>query len=174
MTPRALVPLAFILAAACGSSGSSESKGDAQAAQGVPQTTPTPVTWIATAAFPDGRTGTVTLDATIESGWHVYSVSQPAGGPIPTRITLPPDQGIGASGAVRASPPPRTQFDSAFTMNVEEHEGHAQFALPVSVAASGVPSTVRVNVRYQACNASFCLPPQTARLTAAVSRHRGS
>ena len=170
MTPRALVPLALIWAAACGSSKSP----DSQSAQGVPQTTPTPVTWTAAAAFPDGRTGTVTLDAAIENGWHVYSVSQPAGGPIPTRITIPPDQGVDASGAAHVTPPPRTQFDSAFKMNVEEHDGHAQFALPVSITASSVPSAVRVNVRYQACNASFCLPPQTARLTAAVSRQRGS
>jgi DsbC/DsbD-like thiol-disulfide interchange protein len=53
-----------------------------------------PVTWTATAptkVVAGGKTS-VKVTAAIEEGWHIYSITQAAGGPQPTRIILPDSQ----------------------------------------------------------------------------------
>lgn len=133
----------------------------------------TPVRWTATAPsapVTPGSTTSVVLKANIDEGWHIYAINQGAGGPVPTRITLAPEQPFALAGAVRATLAPRTEMDASFGINVMLHEKNAAFVVPVRLdpaVRSGI-DTVHVNARYQACNASLCLPPQTARLTAAV------
>ncbi len=137
----------------------------------------TPVRWTAaapSAPIAPGATTSITLKANIDDGWHIYAINQGPGGPTPTRITLAPEQPFTLAGALRASAPPRAEMDPSFGINVLTHEKSAAFVVPVRLdpsARSGI-DTVHVNARYQACNASLCLPPQTAKLTAAV-RARG-
>ncbi len=138
-----------------------------------PAAAQTPVVW--TIAPPrvvmkNGAIASVRIDAKIQDGWHIYSITQPAGGPIPTRITVPPGQPFGAAGDSKPSVPPRVAFDDAFHMNVQLHEKAVGFMVPIrSTAPVTASDSVHVNVRYQACNASLCLPPQTAKLVAPVS-----
>ena len=152
-----------------------------------------PVKWSiepARAAVASAETTSVRIDAQIERGWHIYSVTQPAGGPIATRITVPAGQQLIASGTPVPSAPPRTSFDGAFHMDVQLHENTVGFIVPLRAATTGatqvrvqggapsnarvamssvLPESVHVNVRYQVCNDSLCFPPQTARLAAAVA-----
>ena len=56
--------------------------------------------------------------------------------------------------------------DPNFQINVETYESAVTFTLPVRVdhAAPVGSDTVLVSARYQACNATLCLPPQTAKV----------
>jgi thiol:disulfide interchange protein DsbD len=135
--------------------------------------TQNPIVWsIAPVAGPlrAGETTTVVISAKLQAGWHVYSITQPAGGPTATRITVPSDQPYALAGEPSPTVQPQVTYDDAFRMNVQEHANAVSFNVPVrataNVAASG--DSVRVNVRYQVCNASLCFPPQTARLVSAV------
>ena len=47
-----------------------------------------PVKWSYAAKIGEGGTATLYLKATIESGWHVYSVNQKPGGPQKTEFTF--------------------------------------------------------------------------------------
>lgn len=137
----------------------------------------TPVHWTAAApaVVASGAVTNVKLKASIDDGWHIYAVNQGPGGPVPTRITLASGQPFSLAGLVTATSVPRTQFDSSFGINVMMHEKLAEFALPVQVdptAHIGV-DTLHVNARYQACNASLCMPPQTAKLTAVIRAKGG-
>lgn len=147
----------------------------------------TPVRWTAAAlrgaeatraAAPEGA-AIVRVTAAIDDGWHIYSLTQPAGGPVATRITLPAGQPYAAAGAVRSSRP-HVGYDESFAMNVEMHERTAVFDVPVRATggSAGSPanwrSPVQITVRYQACNASLCLPPQTARLSASLPPGRSA
>lgn len=134
-----------------------------------------PVTW--TAAVPSGAIApggeaTVKLHATIADGWHIYAINQGPGGPTPTRITLAAGQPFAMAGAIKVAPSPRTEQDESFGVQVLMHEKSADFVIPIRAASTmkNGPDSVRVNARYQACNSSLCLPPQTARLAAAVRR----
>lgn len=123
-------------------------------------------------ALTAGGTDSVQIEAAIDSGWHIYAVTQPApgpsGGPIATHITLPPNQPFTMTAPARPTTEPETKYDDAFGMNVQLHDASVGFVVPITTAAtapSGVDS-IHVNVRYQVCNARLCYPPQTSRLVA--------
>jgi DsbC/DsbD-like thiol-disulfide interchange protein len=131
--------------------------------------TPAPVGWSLaplSAPIQSGDTANVRVDASIQDGWHIYSITQPAGGPIATRITVPVGQPFVAAGDPKPTAQPRIAFDDAFKMNVQLHEKAVGFMVPVraTAAATNAADSVHVNVRYQVCNESLCLPPQTAKL----------
>jgi DsbC/DsbD-like thiol-disulfide interchange protein len=56
--------------------------------------------------------------------------------------------------------------DPNFGINVETYDRAVTFVLPIRVATTtpAGAGTVTVTARYQACNATLCLPPQTARV----------
>lgn len=107
----------------------------------------------------------VELEAQIELGWHIYSITQPPGGPIPTRITLPTDQSFRLAGTIKA-PQPEIEMDEGFGILAEMHRGTAKFTLPVEVAADALEGKQKLSVeaRYQACRDQICLPPKTEKL----------
>jgi thiol:disulfide interchange protein DsbD len=132
-----------------------------------------PVKWTLVppgAVFKVGVPASVQIDAAIQDGWHIYSTTQPAGGPIATHFTVPDSQPFIMAGDPTPTIEPRVQFDSAFGMNVQLHEKAVGFIVPIrSIDAEPTAAdSIRVNVRYQVCNATLCLPPQTAKLAAAA------
>lgn len=131
-----------------------------------------PVVWSATApkSAAPGSTVPITLVATIDDGWHLYSTTQPSGGPIPTRISVGPSSIFAEAGAL-AFPKPTVAPDPNFGINVETYQRTVTFTVPVHVAADarrGV-DTVALLARFQACNASLCLPPKTQTVSVPVT-----
>ena len=132
----------------------------------------TPVHWTISPVRLAGGSGSATLTAKIDDGWHIYAVTQGPGGPVPTRFTLATGQPLSLAGDPAVSPAPKTEMDESFGIPVQMHERQATFTIPVKVAAGAHPDSVHVRARYQACNASLCLPPQTAQLSAPVAKGR--
>ena len=119
------------------------------------------------------RPASVRIRGRINKGWHIYSTTQPAGGPIATRISLPDGQPFVQAGRPEPVSAPTISYDDAFHMQVQEHTNDVEFVVPVRAAALVIPGdSLRINVRYQVCNDSLCYPPQTARLAAAVPEPR--
>ena len=109
-----------------------------------------------------GRTVPITVQADIAKGWHIYSLTQQSGGPIPLRIALQGANEVAVRGLIRA-PKPQKYFDKNFGMTAELYSGSPQFTIPVGVAgrtAAGV-RRVEVTARYQVCSDKLCLPPRT-------------
>lgn len=112
----------------------------------------------------------VRLRATIAPGWHMYAPTQKPGGPTAMSLTLPADQPFRLAGALELSTPPHKAHDDNFEMDTESYEGAAEFAVPVqatSALAAG-PAKLTLAVRFQVCNASSCLPPQTVPVATTV------
>mgnify|MGYP000871475567 CR=1 FL=1 len=110
------------------------------------------------------------VTATVEEGWHLYSLKQLEGGPIATQIAMPAPQQFKLAGVVDA-PVPLTAHEEAFDMSVEFYFGEVEFRLPVEInrdAKSG-PHKLAVTARYQACDNKQCLPPKTVRLEQTVT-----
>ena len=127
------------------------------------------VKWTADVVKATPTSATVALSATIAEGWHVYALSQPAGGPTPLKITIP----SGAPFALQV-PIQETQVirhdDPSFKMETVYYLNTVN--LTVAVKKEGAPTTeaVPVDVRFQACNDRLCLPPYTVHLTANLKR----
>jgi hypothetical protein len=129
-----------------------------------------PVKWTIAEGRRSHDTVTARISAKIDDGWHLYSISQPPGGPIATRIWIPEDQPFKQSGNLRG-PKPDKMFDPAFNMDVELYEGSAEFLLPVKPAADG-KQTLHVKASYQTCSDTLCLPPKTVALELEIDRKR--
>lgn len=116
------------------------------------------VTW--TASLPPGATGAaeVTLNAKIEKGWHLYSMTK-TDGPTPTSIEAVAP--LALNGAVKQGTPIH-KFDQNFQMNVEFYENTATFTVPVKLAAN--PTDGKLKVSYQTCNDNTCDMPKTVEV----------
>src|SRR5579859_5851418 len=109
------------------------------------------------------------LEAKIEPGWHLYSLTTPAGGPIPTTIRLADNAAIERFRVFE--PKPKRARDPVFNLDVETYEGNPVFLIEIGTkkdAAAG-PTEVATEVRYQMCNDRLCLPPVKRRAAAMLT-----
>ena len=106
------------------------------------------------------------LTAQLGSGWHLYSISQPPGGPTATTIKIKNGTPFKLAGSIQAAPPIKT-YDNNFQMETEVYNDKAEFTLPVTVV-SEVQDTKEliVLVTFQLCNDEVCLPPETVEVSA--------
>jgi len=130
-----------------------------------------PITWAAPSAAVRGTAGegiAVEVSARIDEGWHLYSLTQPSP-PDPTVISVESGQPFSLTGAIEA-PAPERGFDEAQGADTEYYTESVTFRLPLAVEKSARPGdcTVRVTAKWQACNGSLCLRPQTTTIEVPV------
>jgi len=128
------------------------------------------VTWTAhaPAQVAAGAHFDVELRGKIEDGWHIYSLSQPPGGPTTTTILLTGET-FRQAGTI-TGPAPHRSFDPNFSMDTESHEGQVSYVIPAIVDGTRLSGEQKlgIEVTFQSCNDSLCLPPHTTRLQVPV------
>lgn len=101
------------------------------------------------------------VTATLESGWHLYSLEQKPGGPQATRITIAKDSPGKVAGPFRPDAPPHRRTVVGVPgwegLVVEEHEGTVTWRAPLEADAA----EVRGSVSLQLCRDNACTPPET-------------
>src|SRR5439155_20609356 len=118
------------------------------------------------AAAAPGSKVVARLAAKIEPGWHLYSLTTPAGGPIATTIRIADNAAV-----VRFrvfEPAPKRAFDPNFNLETETYEGEPAFLSEIETKKDAVAGATEVvaEVRYQMCNDRVCLPPVKRRAAA--------
>ena len=114
-----------------------------------------------------GGKGSLHVTADIEPDWHIYSLTQGPGGPVPTSIKTTAVAGV-TVGKFTAIDKPHTAKEAAFdNLDVETHEGTARWTAPVEFSAGVDPAKLELagKVFAQACS-NVCLPPQDYKFTA--------
>ena len=135
--------------------------------------TPQPIQWALSASVGNhlplkkGAAVTAHIHAAIQPGWHVYAMDQKPGGPIAARIAVPLDQAFVLDGDIDQSTPIKVH-DPNFNMETRFFKNEASFSVPLTATKAGSPK-LSIDVRYQACDDSICLPPTTAHLSAIVT-----
>ena len=125
-----------------------------------------PISWTLTApaaaTITPGSTVSLALTATIEDGWHLYSLKLDPGGPIPTSITVPAGQPFTLAGDI-VEPLPKSVFEPNFNQVLDYHVEKATFTVPVKSAADtpAGKQTVKITASYQTCNDRLCLPARS-------------
>ena len=117
------------------------------------------VQWTGEAAGP----GLVKLQAQIDPGWHMYSLTTPPG-PIPTTIQVVDSSSVKSFTVYQ--PPPIRKFDENFNADTETYEGSQIFYVRVDLSGD---ATLTFEPHYQTCSGSSCIPPRTRRVTVAVT-----
>ena len=114
----------------------------------------------------NGGPDILAVTATIEDGWHLYSVSQKPGGPLATRISVAADSPRQLAGSFAPDAPPHVRMVDDVPawkgLPIEEHAGEVTWRAPLA-AGQG---EVRGGVRLQLCQDTSCLPPRTIEFSA--------
>ncbi|HQZ83862.1 MAG TPA: cytochrome c biogenesis protein CcdA [Pyrinomonadaceae bacterium] len=113
----------------------------------------------------------VSLNATIEEGWHLYALDQPRGGPIATTIKATDGSPWKVEGSINSPkqivrPDPNFIIDDK-PLETRSYTNDTAFKVPLVSASEASIEQISLDVRFQACNDSLCLPPRTMRVTTA-------
>lgn len=118
-----------------------------------------------------GETLTASLKAEIEPGWKLYALDQPSGGPIATTIKISAGSPFEIAGQIASSPKPKQAVDNLFVgedgkpLVTKYFQDSVNFGVPLNAMADGAANTLALDVRFQLCNDTVCLPPKTVKVT---------
>lgn len=115
-----------------------------------------------------GEVFTITIDASIEGDWHLYSVlNDPDAGPFPTEFSANSPNFVVAGDVTESEAD--IEFDPNFEAELGWHSSFARFNVPVAIKTelSG-EQTLDIEVYYQVCDDRVCLPPKSKSIIAAV------
>lgn len=106
----------------------------------------------------DGK-ARISFTAKMKSGWHVYDMNLPEGGPSSTEFLFDTLAGMTLSGEVAPDRKPLDVFDKNFEMNLRWYADEVTFTQELNVED---PENYKVSgeVFFMACNDESCLPPE--------------
>ena len=99
----------------------------------------------------------LTFNLRISNGWHVYSTSLPAGGPISAELSFDSSNGATPASALQFSGNEKEIFDPLFNMSVRYFENSVTFFQDFAVSDGW---SMEGAFTYGACDDMTCLPPQ--------------
>jgi thiol:disulfide interchange protein len=108
------------------------------------------------------------LTAEIEPGWHLYALDQPDGGPIATTMKIAEGKPFELKNI--ASQTPISEPDPLFIVDgkpleTRYYKDRATFTLALVAKTDTSGDEIAIDVRFQLCNDTFCLPPRTKRVS---------
>lgn len=117
----------------------------------------------------ENQSSRVDLKANIEDGWHLYSTEQPLGGPFPTKIFVPDNSSFAINGDIKTSKP-TIKADPNFPVDGKPLETRyfgkqGIFSVPLKFLNDTNSEDIALNVRFQVCNDTLCLPPKTVKVS---------
>ena len=116
-----------------------------------------PVKWSWEASENDG-TGTITITAAIQPGYHIYGFDAIKDGPVPTSITFAETDGV-TFGEIVPSVEPKTITDKAFDLRLKEWTGTVSFTCTYRLAQTA-SAAITGTIHYMACKENACTPPK--------------
>ena len=124
---------------------------------GFGEETAEPVQWQATYKISENGKGKLDVTATLGSGWHIYSMTQPAGGPTPTTVTLKSPPEVKLTGKFAPDRKPHSSVSSVYKgLTVEEFESSVTWSAMIQ-APAGFDGKITVQVNGLACKEA-CVP----------------
>ncbi|MEL6104722.1 MAG: thioredoxin family protein [Planctomycetota bacterium] len=117
-----------------------------------------PTTWSAK-YFADGDIGRIEIEVSIGSSWHVYSATQPPGGPLPTRFSIASPDAVSIEGDFEPNEAPESSVSETYPgIQIEEHVGVVRWSAPISLP-SEQRGSIKVKVKALACQTGgSCMP----------------
>lgn len=123
-----------------------------------------PVKWTFSADRINATTYKVHLSATIEPGWHIYSQTTQAGGPIPTAISFNKNPLLSLTGVVEEKGKLESRHEPLFGVEVKQYSQKVDFIQVVKLK-SNAKTSVTGTVEFMVCNDKECLPPKTEKFS---------
>jgi len=116
-----------------------------------------PAQWQATYEIDETGAGQVNVTATLGAGWHIYSMTQPAGGPTATTLSLVSPATVKLTGKFSPDRKPKSSISSVYKgLTVEEFESSVTWSAPIQ-APTGFDGQISIRVNGLVCKES-CVP----------------
>lgn len=109
-------------------------------------------------------TSYLTITATIEDGWHLYSQNIPQNGPIPTTFKFKKSNKYIIADEV-IEPAGIQVEDPVFDMNIKYFEKSAKFSVPIELLSEEA-FLLQGSIEYMVCDDKRCLPPTIKKFEA--------
>jgi suppressor for copper-sensitivity B len=135
-----------------------------QGAQAPANTEPLVTVSAAFTADKGSREGQLAITADIAQSWHIYSITQPPGGPVRSKIKLDESPDFKVTGDFKPSVSPKKHVDNdAFKgLTLEEHTATVTWTAPIELAADVEPEKLQIRGKLlaQTCSGSQCSAPE--------------
>ena len=108
----------------------------------------------------NGQPARLFITATIVPKWYTYSITQKAGGPKPTVLTVNESKDFRLVGPFSAHPQPAKKVEPLFdNLVVETHTGTVTWHAPLALAAGIDPAKLKITgkVVMQVCDPGACI-----------------
>jgi thiol:disulfide interchange protein len=117
-----------------------------------------PVKWNFELKNTSATTAEISINATIDEGWHLYGLTLPKDGPRPTSVVFESVENATKTGDLQAPSKLLKQFDANFNMELNWYTDNAVFIQKIKFSDA---SKVKVKgyVEFMVCNDKSCLPP---------------
>lgn len=113
-----------------------------------------PIHWEASATRLSDSTAQITLTATIDEGWHLYTQDLPEDGPVATQFSYKQP----ALGPTTTDASVHSDYDENFEMELTYYSSKAVFTQTVLARQD---ETIAGSVTFMACDDHQCLAPET-------------
>ena len=104
------------------------------------------------------------LTATIDDGWHLYSMNLPEGGPIATSFYFDTAYSFSFIGGVEETTKPTLEYDPNFEMELLYFSNKAVFTQRVKLLKEG-PVSIKGELEFMACDDRQCITPKYVEYT---------
>jgi thiol:disulfide interchange protein len=115
-----------------------------------------PITWSFKAIKIEGNKYEISIKASIDKGWHLYSTKLPEGGPIATKFTFTPSSKFKIEGSVKEVSKSIIEHDEIFNMDLSFFAKEATFSQIIELNQIE-SATIEGSIEYQACFSDKCL-----------------
>jgi DsbC/DsbD-like thiol-disulfide interchange protein len=128
-----------------------------------------PVSWTFTAKKTGDKTYEVHLTANMQSGWHIYSQSQPDDAiAIPTSVTINNNPLLTLAGKVKEVGKLEKYKDETVKATNHQYSKKVDFVQVVKLKSSA-KTNITGSVEFQTCDDKKCLPPKTVNFNIALN-----
>ena len=116
-----------------------------------------PVKWNITAEKINSNTIELLFSAAIDEGYHLYSLTIPEDGPLPTVFTFEESKNFGIKVGVEEVIIPIEEYDDVFEMNIKFFEGKAAFKQVIKLNSENSNFPIVGEIAYMVCNDVGCV-----------------
>jgi len=127
-----------------------------------------PVSWSFSAKKVAEKTFELHMTANIQSGWHMYSQTQPEDAiAIPTSVTINNNPLLSLDGKIKEIGKMENFKDATLGVSAHQYSNRVDFVQVVKLKANA-KTKVSGNVEFQTCDDKKCLPPKTVSFNVAL------
>ncbi len=126
-----------------------------------------PVKWKSSAKMDNDSIGSIEIVASIDEGWHLYSMDIPEGGPKPTQISFETLDNVVLIGDITPSAPAHEFIDNTvFHMKLGQWDNSVTFTQKFKLKDPDLDAYVITgNISFQACNDQTCTAPTKKKIS---------